>query len=112
MDKRYKPSSSAQQLDQRMALIAQIEATPGMPLADAVRLVRTRLRLTQPEFAKLTRVAVRTLMDIESGRGNPSLSTTDKLLSPMGLKLGVVRVVPAVPVQMEKTNNAAKIDVS
>lgn len=91
MDKRYTPLSSAQQLDQRMALIAEIEASPGMPLAEAVRLVRTRLRLTQPEFAKLTRVAVRTLMDIESGRGNPSLATTDKLLSPMGLKLGVVR---------------------
>jgi XRE family transcriptional regulator, regulator of sulfur utilization len=90
MDKRFKPLSAEQQLDQRMALIADIEAQPGMPLGDAVRLVRTRLHLTQPEFAKLTKVAVRTLMEIEAGRGNPSLATSDKLLSPMGLKLGVV----------------------
>jgi DNA-binding transcriptional regulator YiaG len=67
MDKRYKPSSSQEQLEQRMALIAQMEATPGMPLAEAVRMMRTRLRLTQAEFA-------------------------NKLLSPMGLRLGVVRI--------------------
>jgi XRE family transcriptional regulator, regulator of sulfur utilization len=90
MDKRFKPLTSEQQLEQRMALIAEIEAYPGMPLGDAVRMVRTRLHLTQPEFAKLTKVAVRTLMEVEAGRGNPSLATSDKLLSPMGLKLGVV----------------------
>lgn len=92
MDKRYKPSSSEQQLDQRMALIAEMEAAPGMPLAEAVRMVRTRLRLTQTEFAKLTKVAARTLMDIEAGRANPSMATANKLLWPMGLRLGVVRI--------------------
>ncbi|MGA8514051.1 MAG: helix-turn-helix transcriptional regulator [Burkholderiaceae bacterium] len=92
MDKRYKPSSSQEQLDQRMALIADMEAAPGMPLGEAVRLVRTRLRLTQTEFAKLTKVATRTLMDIEAGRANPSMATANKLLSPMGLRLGVVRI--------------------
>lgn len=97
MDKRFKPSSSAQQLEQRMALIADIEATPGMPLAEAVRMVRTRLRLTQTEFAKLTKVAARTLMDIEAGRANPSMATANKLLSPMGLRLGVVRIEKPMP---------------
>jgi XRE family transcriptional regulator, regulator of sulfur utilization len=97
MDKRYKPSSSEEQLAQRMALIADIEATPGMPLAEAVRMVRTRLRLTQTEFAKLTKVAARTLMDIEVGRANPSMATANKLLSPMGLRLGVVRIEKPIP---------------
>jgi XRE family transcriptional regulator, regulator of sulfur utilization len=92
MDKRYKPVTSEVQLEQRMALIAQIEASPGMPLAEAVRMVRTRLRLTQAEFAKLTKVAARTLMDIEAERANPSMATANKLLSPMGLRLGVVRI--------------------
>lgn len=92
MDKRYKPTSSDEQLQQRLELIAALEAEPGMPIADAVRLVRKRLRLTQAEFARITRVAPRTLMDVEANRGNPSLETANKLLSPMGLRLGVVRI--------------------
>jgi DNA-binding phage protein len=31
-------------------------------------------------------------MDIEAERANPSMATANKLLSPMGLRLGVVRI--------------------
>jgi XRE family transcriptional regulator, regulator of sulfur utilization len=111
MDKRYKPSTSQEQLEQRMALIAQMEATPGMPLADAVRLVRTSLHLTQPEFAKLTQVATRTLIDIEAQRANPSMATANKLLSPMGLRLGVVRIHQRQPLHAAQ-GDASMVDAS
>lgn len=90
MDKRYKPLSVAEQVQQRVALLATINEQRGMTLAQAVRLLRTGMRLTVPEYARLTGVAARTIHAIEAGNANPALATADKLLAPFGLRLGVV----------------------
>lgn len=52
------------------------------------------LRMTIPEYARLSGVSERALHDIENGHDNPSLKTLEKLLGPFGLQVGVVR--PAV----------------
>ncbi|UOG93781.1 MAG: helix-turn-helix domain-containing protein [Candidatus Thiothrix sulfatifontis] len=91
MDKRYKPLPVAEQVRQRVGLLEDIAMQPGMPLPQAVRALRTGIRLTVPEYAKLTGVAVRTIHEIEAGRANPSLLTANKLLLPFGLVLGVVK---------------------
>lgn len=91
MDKRYKPLPAAEQLRQRVALLGSIAMQPGMPLPQTVRALRTGMRLTVPEYARLTGVAVRTIHEIEAGKANPSLATANKLLSPFGLVLGVVQ---------------------
>ncbi len=91
MDKRYKPLPAAEQLRQRVALLDEIAMQPGMPLPQAVRTLRTGMRLTVPEYARLTGVAVRTIHEIEAGKANPSLMTANRLLSPFGLVLGVVQ---------------------
>jgi DNA-binding XRE family transcriptional regulator len=91
MDKRYKPLSAAEQLRQRVALLDSITMQPGMALPQVVRALRTGMRLTVPEYARLTGVAVRTIHEIEAGKANPSLTTANKLLSPFGLVLGVVQ---------------------
>jgi DNA-binding XRE family transcriptional regulator len=92
MDKRYTPLSPADQLRQRIALLEEISQQPGMPLAQAVRQLRTGLRLTVPEYARLTGVAVRTIHAVEAGTANPAIETADKLLKPFGLKVGVVAI--------------------
>lgn len=90
MDKRFTPLTPIEQLHQRVALVEGIKQQAGMPLDQAVRQLRTGVRLTVPEYAKLTGVAQRTIHAIESGTANPSLTTANKLLKPFGFKLGVV----------------------
>lgn len=95
MDKRYKPQPISEEIKQRMALIEGLTAEAGLPLSQSVRRIRTGLRLTVPEYARITGVAARTIYAVEAGKGNPSLSTANKLLEPLGFKLGVVpRVFP------------------
>jgi DNA-binding XRE family transcriptional regulator len=94
MDKRYTPLSPIAQLQQRIALLETIKQQPDMPLSHAIRLLRTGLRLTVPEYARLTGVAPRTIHAIEAGDANPSLNTANKLLQPFGLTLGITHTTP------------------
>lgn len=90
MDKRFKPLTMAEELDVRRALLDDIEAHPGRSVPEVIRLVRTTLRLTMAEYAKLCGVSARGLQDIERGMKSPTLETVAKLLRPLGLRLGVV----------------------
>ncbi len=94
MDKRYKPLSPAEQIALRQSLYTELEAGPGMPLKDVISLIRKKLRLTLPDLAKLTGVSERFLRDIEAERGNPSMATAQKVLTPFGLQMGVVIAKP------------------
>lgn len=69
---------------------AELAADPAMPVAAVIRKIRTALRLTIAEYAKLCGVSARTLQDIERGESSPTLATADKLLKPMGLTVGAV----------------------
>ncbi|HVI56632.1 MAG TPA: helix-turn-helix transcriptional regulator [Luteibacter sp.] len=90
MDKRFKPLTMAEELAVRRALLDDIEANPGRSVPEVIRLVRTTLRLTMAEYAKLCGVSARGLQDIERGIKSPTLETVAKLLRPMGLRAGVV----------------------
>lgn len=90
MDKRFKPLTTIEELDVRRALLDEIDANPGRPIPEVIRLVRTTLHLTIAEYAKLCGVSARGLQDIERGIKSPTLDTVAKLLRPMGLRAGVV----------------------
>lgn len=90
MDKRFNPLTPAEQLVARQSLYSTLEANPGMPLKDALGLIRKKLHLTVADLAKLSGVSERYIREMGSGRGNPSLSTAAKILAPFGLTLGVV----------------------
>lgn len=90
MDKRFKPLTTIEELDVRRALLDDIEAHPGRPIPEVVRLVRTTLRFTIAEYATLCRVSARGLQDLERGVKSPTLDTVAKLLGPLGLRAGVV----------------------
>ncbi len=94
MDKRYTPLSPIEQLQQRIALLDTIQQQPDMPVAQAIRQLRTGLRLTVQEYSRLTGVAPRTIHAIEAGNANPAINTVNKLLQPFGLTLGITHTTP------------------
>lgn len=90
MDKRFIPLSPAEAIQARRALTEELAADPGMPIPAVIKKIRTSLRFTIAEYAKLCGVSARTLQDIEREVSSPSLSTVEKLLRPMGMVLSVV----------------------
>ncbi len=62
-----------------------------LSIGEAVRRMRRLTGLTQKEYAeKVLRIYPRVLMDIEVGRGNPTLETLEKLAKPWGFRIGFI----------------------
>ncbi len=62
-----------------------------LDISNIVKKRRKLLGLDQREFSDIIGVAVHTISDIESGKGNPTLETLSKVCEPLGLEL-IVRV--------------------
>jgi y4mF family transcriptional regulator len=56
-------------------------------LIEQIKERREVLQLTQEALAELAGVGLRTLKEIESGKGNPTLETIQKLMDVLGLEL-------------------------
>jgi DNA-binding XRE family transcriptional regulator len=82
----------AEQLDLRRQAVEDVLAHPEWSLAQAVRHLKTTMRLTTAEMAKLSGVAYRTMQDIEQERSEGSVQTMNRIFGMLGLKLGVARV--------------------
>lgn len=90
MDKRFKPLSPVEELQARRALTDELAADPTIPIPVVIKKIRTTLRLTIAEYAKLCGVSARTLQDVEREESSPTLVTAEKLLRPMGMVPGAV----------------------
>lgn len=88
MDKRFKLLSPSEELQARRTLAEELASDPGMPIPAVIRKIRTALRLTIAEYAKLCGVSARTLQDIEREESSPTLATAEKLLRPVGMVPG------------------------
>ena len=64
-------------------------------LGQIIRRRRRELDVDQRKLARLAEVSVHTVSDIESGKGNPTISTVDTILAVLGLKLTVRANTPA-----------------
>lgn len=55
----------------------------------AILMVRRRkeLNIKQEDFSEMTGIAIRTIRDLEKGKGNPSLDTISKLMNVLGIQL-------------------------
>lgn len=62
-----------------------------LSLAEAVKLIREIYGLTQSEYAKKVNVSKMTITNLEQGKGNPTLKSIEKILSPMKLELKLSR---------------------
>lgn len=89
MDKRYKPLTLSQQMALRQKVVDDILTHPQWPLQHIVRHLRTRLRLTTNDLAKLSGVSARAIQNIERGISLGTVQTMDRILGVLGLRLGV-----------------------
>jgi transcriptional regulator with XRE-family HTH domain len=56
-------------------------------LIETLKLRRIRLQVTQETLSLLTGLGLRTIKQLESGKGNPTLETIQKLADVLGLEL-------------------------
>lgn len=82
-------------IDARILLIESIQqsiADGSLQLGEAVKRLRVEgAKMHQSDYARLCKVSVRTLIQIEQGEGNPTLKSLNALFRPFGLQMGVVR---------------------
>ena len=61
-----------------------------MHFGELIKTIKSRresLQVTQETLAELSGVALRTVKQFESGKGNPTLSTLQKLADTLGLQI-------------------------
>ena len=58
-----------------------------MELNEVIKSRRKVLAISQLDLAEMAEVSLATVKDIERGKGNPSLSTVNKLLGVVGLEM-------------------------
>ncbi|MCU1724602.1 MULTISPECIES: helix-turn-helix domain-containing protein [Pseudomonas] len=67
-------------------------ADGSLELGAAVRRLRVEVaKMQQTQFAKMCKISVRTLIQIEQGEGNPTLNSLNAVFRPFGLQMGVMR---------------------
>lgn len=77
--------------DEKEKLFAAI-SDGAISIGEATKMMRKIVGLTQKEYAeKILKIYPRVLIDIENGRGNPTLETLKKIARPFGLTVGFVR---------------------
>ena len=59
---------------------AQYNILLGMKIQEVMKLQRKVLGITQQDLADMSEIAISTIKKIESGKGNPSLSTVEKIM--------------------------------
>ena len=59
----------------------------GMKIQEVMILQRKALGITQQDLADMSEVAISTIKKIESGKGNPSLSTVEKIMDVLGMEV-------------------------
>ena len=67
-------------------------ADGSLGMGAAVRKLRVEVaKMQQTQFAKMCRISVRTLIQIEQGEGNPTLNSLNAVFRPFGLQMRVQR---------------------
>ncbi len=54
-----------------------------------IRQRRRSLGISQRDLAEIAGVSLHTLSDVESGKGNPTLTILSRILEPLGLELAI-----------------------
>lgn len=58
-----------------------------MNVQDVMKSQRKALGISQQDLADMSEVAISTIKQIESGKGNPSLSTVEKIMDILGMEI-------------------------
>jgi len=85
-------------LADRQALLAQLQAElldGRTGIGAAVRRLRTELTgLRQDQFARMCRISLNTLQQLEHDQGNPTVRTLNAVFAPFGMRVGIVSRTP------------------
>ena len=91
MDKRFTPLSQIEQIQKRQYVLEMIQQNPDWPINVVAKFIRTELHLTLSDMAKITKISLQTLQNLEKPDANTTLETMYKLLNAFGLKLLIVK---------------------
>ena len=91
MDKRFTPLSQIEQIQKRQYVLEMIQQNPDWPINVVAKFIRTELHLTLSDMAKITKISLQTLQNLEKPDANPTLETMYKLLNAFGLKLLILK---------------------
>lgn len=58
-----------------------------MDIAKDIKERRSQLRISQQDLAEISEVSLATIKDIERGKGNPSLTTLEKIADVLGMEV-------------------------
>lgn len=58
-----------------------------MNVAKEIKERRSQLGISQLDLAEISEVSIATIKDIERGKGNPSLSTLEKIADVLGMEI-------------------------
>lgn len=64
-----------------------------MNISNIIKDYRKRLGVSQADLAEIAEVSLATVKDLERGKGNPSLSTLEKITDTLGLE---IRILPKI----------------
>lgn len=85
-------------LADRQTLLAQLQAElldGRTGIGTAVRRLRTELTgLRQDQFARMCRISLNTLQQLEHDQGNPTVRTLNAVFAPFGMRVGIVSRTP------------------
>ena len=60
-----------------------------MDLSNILKENRSKLGISQIDLAEIAEVSLATVKDLERGKGNPSLSTLEKIADTLGLEIKI-----------------------
>ena len=58
-----------------------------MSIQEVMKERRKKLGITQQDLAQMAEVGISTIKQIESGKGNPSLGTVEKIMEVLGMEI-------------------------
>ncbi len=58
-----------------------------MDLAKIIKERRDKLGISQESLAQMAEIGIATLKDIERGKGNPRISTVEKIMEVLGMEM-------------------------
>lgn len=59
----------------------------SMDIKEVMKDQRKKLGISQQDLAEMADVGITTIKQIEAGKGNPSLSTVEKILEVLGIEI-------------------------
>jgi transcriptional regulator with XRE-family HTH domain len=81
-------------LHERQALLTELQSAlmdGRTSIGAAVRRLRTELTgLRQDQFARMCRISLNTLQQLEHDQGNPTVRTLNAVFAPFGMRVGIV----------------------